>query len=345
MFKRGIFFTILFVTFLTAVFLLSPDQTVGGKDTIAYFYLPVTINLKPLTPFLVKDINIRTPSSFIYCPHALSMHMICSAHDEAHGYELWRHNGEEGGASFLQDIDPDMESYAMRFRAVTAQLEDKILFAAADELWQTKGTPASTLQLKGSFWSFDSEEPFTVGGELMYFLANDGEHGLELWRSNGSPSGTKLLEDIWPGSHNMGIYSLTPVGEQLYFIVEGDDYYTLWVSDGTSAGTNQVPVTSQWPVTHIAALDDFLVMNVHDMQFEPSSLWRTDGTEVGTEKISIMERIEVWIHENSPASNQRSFSPSAMRTMRAGGSEARMVQKQEPSCSVKQMWQAGARVN
>src|SRR5262245_16495025 len=38
-------------------------------------------------------------------------------------------------------------------------------------------------------------------GSTAYFTADDGVHGVELWKSDGTASGTTLVKDIFPGQH------------------------------------------------------------------------------------------------------------------------------------------------
>jgi ELWxxDGT repeat protein len=41
---------------------------------------------------------------------------------------------------------------------------------------------------------------FTVMGDRIFFSANDGVHGLELWASDGTSAGTKMIVDLSPDS-------------------------------------------------------------------------------------------------------------------------------------------------
>ena len=45
------------------------------------------------------------------------------------------------------------------------------------------------------------EDPFVELGGALIFLANDGVHGFELWRSDGTETGTRMVKEIGPGSH------------------------------------------------------------------------------------------------------------------------------------------------
>jgi ELWxxDGT repeat protein len=81
-----------------------------------------------------------------------------------------------------------------------------------------------------------------VMGGVSYFVANDGIHGNELWRSDGTDAGTKMLKDIniTPLSSSNPA-NLTVIGNTLYFSADdGSHGMELWKSDGTEANTVMV---------------------------------------------------------------------------------------------------------
>ena len=81
-----------------------------------------------------------------------------------------------------------------------------------------------------------------VNGTL-FFTANDGTTGDELWKSDGTEAGTVLVKDIFPGAIGRIPFSsspnfLTDVNGTLFFNANDDPTGNeLWKSEGTEAGT------------------------------------------------------------------------------------------------------------
>jgi ELWxxDGT repeat protein len=167
--------------------------------------------------------------------------------------QLWTSDGTAAGTEPIRSFDGPSCAISGQFQAArVAGLEGSILFDADDgtnggELWRTDGTVAGTERLT----DFAPAQPFLghfplnfppVGlGGAIFFAANDGFHGMEPWKSDGTPGGASLLADICPGTCSSSPGWMRVVGGQLLFSAEEPSAgRELWASNGTSAGTKRV---------------------------------------------------------------------------------------------------------
>ncbi|MCI0459687.1 MAG: hypothetical protein L0Z62_22275 [Gemmataceae bacterium] len=100
--------------------------------------------------------------------------------------------------------------------------------------------PSGVAELVKDIWPGGSSDPgilADVNGTL-FFTADDGVRGRELWKSDGTEAGTVLVKDLLPGSASSPLSNLTNVNGTLYFTFDdGVHGRELWRSDGTEAGT------------------------------------------------------------------------------------------------------------
>lgn len=137
---------------------------------------------------------------------ATTTQLFFAVDDGAHGSELWRTDGTAAGTYLVKDIRGGSGSSSPDDFAV---LDDRLLFTADDgvfgrELWISDGTPAGTRMVQNIAPLAASSIPrasssIVVQNGIAWFMANDGLHGYELWRSDGTPAGTYLAADIEAG--------------------------------------------------------------------------------------------------------------------------------------------------
>jgi ELWxxDGT repeat protein len=126
------------------------------------------------------------------------------ANDGIHGPELWMSTGT--GATMVADIQPGLPSSGPSF---LTNVNGTLFFAADDgtngnELWTSNGgalgsgtAMVADINTVGVGTSSYPEELTNVNGTL-FFGADDGTHGEELWKSNGGAlgTGTVMVQDI-----------------------------------------------------------------------------------------------------------------------------------------------------
>lgn len=131
----------------------------------------------------------------------------------------------------------------------------------------------------------------------LYFAADDGVHGTELWKTDGTEDGTELVADIFAASDSSFPTGLTIFNEELYFAAsDGDSGDELWKTDGTDVGT--VRVKDLWEGAESGLPRAFTIYQ-DELFFAAGSveagdeIWKTDGTEEGTQLVVDVEEGEI----------------------------------------------------
>jgi len=230
----------------------------------------------PAGTVIVKDIKAGTDSSYPYNITAVGSTVFFTADDGVHGRELWKTDGTAAGTVLVKDINTGTElDYG---NDPNGPLDPPVEVPVGSN-------PTGLV-------AFDSQ---------LFFVADDGEHGSELWKSDGTTEGTVLVKDIFVGENGSGPSEPVVFAGKLFFSAsdgEGYDEYTgemvrkFWSSDGTTNGTTVLTdrvgpvVYSRWSYTRDVT-SSFVIAG--DRMFfagrdavNGDELWVTNGTEAGT---------------------------------------------------------------
>jgi ELWxxDGT repeat protein len=171
-----------------------------------------------------------------------------AAYTPQRGAELWRYDGSQ--AVRVSDINPDANDAIKPFPnsawpyGLTA-VGDSLYFAATSsaapenyELWQQSGAGvrqvANLRPDSGTNFSSYPTGLTTFSGSL-FFMADDGTHGWELWRHNGVE--TKMF-DLNPGGADSSSYpkNFVAFNNEVYFeAFSAASGFEIWKTDGSSA--------------------------------------------------------------------------------------------------------------
>lgn len=164
----------------------------------------------------------------------------------------------------------------------------------------TDGTPGGTRPLTTPLFGDASSSPYIMGNlnDAVLFNALHPETGRELWISDLSNGGTRLLKDLNPGLSRSGVpksttfyssfdrgYHFGPFNGRFFFTADDRTHGPeVWVTDGSPEGTlllRDIRSGDGYPPT-------FLGVYLNRLYFRACSsgatcqLWSTDGTPSGT---------------------------------------------------------------
>jgi trimeric autotransporter adhesin len=172
------------------------------------------------------------------------------------GVELWKSDGGQvgSGTAMLDDDGPDggiadgaEDSNPTNFASIGSTVffaaqEQNFMGGSNRELWKLDPpytTPVRVEDINTTTVSASSDpEWLTPVGTSLYFAADNGTAGVELWRSEPpyDASSTFLVSDINDTAPGMGSLpeAFAAVGNRVFFSADdGINGYELWTSDGS----------------------------------------------------------------------------------------------------------------
>jgi ELWxxDGT repeat protein len=109
--------------------------------------------------------------------------------------------------------------------------------------------------------------------------------GAEMWVSDGTREGTRLLTDINPGPASANPQWLTPMGSRMFFVADdGRHGRELWRSDGTARGTIKLTDLDARQVRDLTACRGRLYFTT--VEENSATLWVSDGQPDGDQRLA-----------------------------------------------------------
>lgn len=207
---------------------------------------------------LVRDIFPGTASSSPAELTKVGDLLYFRANDGVNGDELWRSDGTPQGTILVQDLNTGPQGSSPKnlycangllyFSAATPALGEELyavngptdgIRLAAD----IRRGPASSCPRNFTSWIDER------GQEYVFFAADDGVHGEELWTVTPSKEVRMVLDIAAMPLKGASLQYLTPRPEGLYFVASDAIHPgSIWISDGTVGGTRHTNRPTLEPV-------------------------------------------------------------------------------------------------
>jgi ELWxxDGT repeat protein len=151
-------------------------------------------------------------------------------------------------------------------------------------------------------------ETFAELNGYVYYANSDPTHGLEIWRTDGTPGGTGLFLDLIPEGNSYHGYNFfdhqsaptqfVTAGNKMFFVANNNDFFyfgfghrQLYVTDGTVAGTQRLsniqqtfPYPTNSDLQDLTLVGDRVFFTAHSGN-NARELWVSNGTTAGTHMV------------------------------------------------------------
>ena len=206
--------------------------------------------------------------------------------------ELWVTDGSTNDNERLTNLQESGETGAIKHLTAT---DDALFFAANDEengweLWTSEGTKESTRRLtdlqEGKSDSLPDTDVPIIGthGDYVYFAADDGTHGTELWRAHETGTPLELVQDLMPGPASSNPQNFKSINGRLLFQANDPTHPILTLREIVTTPEFEASIKASFDGNHITLTfgeetnRSYLLLQSNDLQN-----WRAIASYSGNE--------------------------------------------------------------